>query len=264
MGASDPGPPEQENRIMRFSLQRGAATLLAVLGLGAGAMADTITGTATYRERIAIPPGAMLEVILLDVSLADVAAKEIATGTFEIDGVPAPFEIAFDPARIEDRLTYSVAATITVDGEVWFRTTDVYPVLTRGNGTEVDLVLQMMRRMQDDQSGLTAMLGEWQVAELNGEVLDADPPVTVNFAEDSSIAVFAGCNRFFGGIEFEGEAISFPPAFGGSLMACPEPIATLEQTVMATIPTAERYRFEDGLLVFTDAAGAVVMRLQRP
>ncbi|RIK22149.1 MAG: hypothetical protein DCC53_04625 [Chloroflexi bacterium] len=44
------------------------------------------------------------------------------------------------PAR-QRRTLYSVRAQITVDGVLWFTSDTIAPVLTRGAGTDVELVL---------------------------------------------------------------------------------------------------------------------------
>ena len=58
-------------------LARVALAMLFGL-IGHTAMAQSVQGTATYRERITLPPGAMFEATLEDVSRADAAASIIA------------------------------------------------------------------------------------------------------------------------------------------------------------------------------------------
>jgi hypothetical protein len=56
---------------------RQRVTLAIFLGaMASTAMAQTIEGTATYRERIALPRGAVLEATLEDVSRADAGEVE--------------------------------------------------------------------------------------------------------------------------------------------------------------------------------------------
>jgi putative lipoprotein len=78
------------------------------------------------------------------VSRQDVAAPVIAETTVHPVGrqVPIPFELRYDPAKIEPNRTYAVRATISSAGKMMFTTTTVYPVITRGNPTEVNLMLQ--------------------------------------------------------------------------------------------------------------------------
>jgi len=102
----------------------------------------TVTGTVTYRERIALTPGALVEVQLLDVSIADASAKQIAMQTIKPKHqVPIPFELVYDPADIDERLSYSVRAIIRERGRLMFTTDRSYRVLTRGYPNHVDLVL---------------------------------------------------------------------------------------------------------------------------
>ena len=71
--------------------------------------AATVTGTVTYRERIALRPDAVVEVKLVDVSRADAPAVTIGEQVIENPGqVPISFEIEYDPADIDDRFTYAV------------------------------------------------------------------------------------------------------------------------------------------------------------
>ena len=107
--------------------------------------AAEVKGTAAYRERIALTPDAVFEVMLEDVSKADVPA--VVVGSVRIDKpgqVPIRFEIPFDPARIEQRRSYSVRARIMVGQKLLLTTDQAYPVPTRGHGNEVQLLLRMV------------------------------------------------------------------------------------------------------------------------
>ena len=73
--------------------------------------------TAIYRERMALPPDSVLEAMLEDVSKADAPAELIASLRIEKPGNPPyTFEIAFDPAKIDESHRYAVRARILVAG----------------------------------------------------------------------------------------------------------------------------------------------------
>ena len=122
--------------------------LIAVLALSACAQLDTpsarITGSVAYRERIALPPSAVVKVQLVDVSRADAPAVVLGEQVIRAEGrqVPFAFEIAYDPKRIEAHFTYAVQARIEVDGQLRFINDQRYAVLTRGAGDRVDLLLR--------------------------------------------------------------------------------------------------------------------------
>jgi putative lipoprotein len=102
-----------------------------------------ITGTITYREKIALPAGAIVEVKLLDISKQDTPAVTIGEQVITTTGqqVPFSFEINYNPATIDPRYTYAVRATITVDGKLRFTSDTTYPVITQGNPSKVEMVL---------------------------------------------------------------------------------------------------------------------------
>ena len=123
---------------------RSMLKLAVLCALTAGpALAGTITGTATYRERIALPPEAVLEATLEDVSRADAPAVVLGRARVEPAGqVPIPFTITYDDRAIDERMSYAVRGRIIVGDELRFTTTESHPVLTRGGGSEVTLRLQ--------------------------------------------------------------------------------------------------------------------------
>ena len=67
------------------------ACVLVGFGCSLASAGGTVSGTATYRERMALPPDAVLEVKLQDVSLADAPAVELGSVRIENPGSP-PFE----------------------------------------------------------------------------------------------------------------------------------------------------------------------------
>jgi len=101
-----------------------------------------ITGTIRYRERIALPPDAVVLVQLRDVSLMDVAAKLISEQIIKPEhSVPIPFSLPYSAQDIDERMTYSVFATIRSGERLLFVSDRSYPVLTRGHSDQVDLIL---------------------------------------------------------------------------------------------------------------------------
>jgi putative lipoprotein len=110
-------------------------------GGGAGAR---VTGTVAYRERIALPPDAVIKVQLVDVSRADAPAIVLGEQVLEARGkqVPFAFVITYDPSKIDERMSYAVQARIEEGGRLRFITDQHYAVITRGAPTNVDLLLR--------------------------------------------------------------------------------------------------------------------------
>lgn len=104
---------------------------------------DAVTGTVTYRERLALPPKARLRVQLLDIDAPDVPDYIVAESVREIEGqVPLEFAVAYDPEALNPDVQYGIGAEIEVEEQIWFETPEPVPVLTKGHPARVDLVLR--------------------------------------------------------------------------------------------------------------------------
>lgn len=104
-----------------------------------------VTGTIRYLQRSALPPEAVIDVQLVDVSRADAPATVISSQRIVAGGrqVPFAFELPYDLATIDPRFTYAVQARITIDGRLRFISTQAYQVITGGNPTSgVDVIVE--------------------------------------------------------------------------------------------------------------------------
>jgi uncharacterized lipoprotein YbaY/membrane-bound inhibitor of C-type lysozyme len=112
--------------------------------------ANTITGTVSYLARMALPPEAIIQVQLQDVSLADAPATVIAEEKITLGQrqVPVPFALKYDPAKIDPRHTYAIRAGILVEDQLRFTSDQTYKVLTGGNPSRVDVNLKPLMGVQ--------------------------------------------------------------------------------------------------------------------
>jgi len=106
-----------------------------------------VTGTVTYRQRIALSRDAVIEVKLLDVLRADAPAMTIAEQTIRPTGrqVPIAFELRYDPSRINNRSRYEIEVRILERGQVRFINTQPYPVITEGQPKAVIVIVKPVR-----------------------------------------------------------------------------------------------------------------------
>jgi putative lipoprotein len=242
-----------------------AAPIAAVTVIGAARAQDgRITGTAMYRERIALPPGAVLEVELRDTSREDAPAAVVAGARIEPAAqVPIPFTLRFDPARIDARGTYAVTARLLVGGQVRFRSERAYPVLTRGGGSTAEILL-VGAADQGAGAAPAALTGApWVAQEIGGEAVRGRARPDITFDGQGRAFGMGGCNRFTGGYVLEGAALRFGQA-AQTNMACEAPAMATEARFHAALATVRGWRIEGGRLLLLDAGGAAAMRLARP
>jgi len=134
-----------------------------------------VSGTVTYRERIALTPGAKLIVQIRDTSYADAAAELIAEQVISDPGqVPISFDVDYDPDDIDSGNVYSVSARIEEsDGRLAFINDTAQDVIPGGNPNSVDMVLVMVEPPPE------MVDGEWE----SGDDRPVETPVTVTGTE---------------------------------------------------------------------------------
>ena len=107
---------------------------------------QVISGNVLYRERIALPPGTQVIVVLEDQSRMDVAATEITRYTYNVDGAPPyPFRLVIDPTMIDDRMTYGLRARIENEGQLMFTSTEHIDPFASPAGEEIEIVVTKVR-----------------------------------------------------------------------------------------------------------------------
>jgi putative lipoprotein len=104
--------------------------------------------SATYRERIMLPPGHVLTVRIEDVSLADAPARVLAETSERLEerGPPYAVTLGFPTSQIDPRHTYAARAEIRdPSGRLVFVTDTRHAVLTNGAPASADIVLKSAR-----------------------------------------------------------------------------------------------------------------------
>ena len=258
--------------MIRHSPVIGALTFAFLLPVSCAAQAASssgqaspmITGTVTYRVRMALPPNAAIDVRLEDVSRADAPAAVVAENIFAASGkqVPIPYQLPYSTNDIQPGHRYQVRAQIIVEDKLLFVTTTAYPVLTNGAPSSVNLVLQPVgggpsastsgNEGNAQKVGSTPLFGTtWRLTELNGK-----PPAQAtgkNFAQlvldesQNRYSGSSGCNRLTGTIELKGDSLSFG-AGASTMMACPEPLMTQEQSFTKMLQSVTGYRISGSTL----------------
>jgi len=226
-----------------------------------------LKGTAAFRERIALPPDAVLEVVLEDVSRADAPVGTIGRSLREGPGnPPIPFEIAYDPARIDVRHRYAVRARILVGEKVWFATAQSYSVLAAGKSQNLALLLKRPvgagSATQADTATFNLPLEKtyWKLTSLG------DPPVAVTPGKVDANVIFdpeaarvsgsGGCNRFSGSYSLASEHLELSD-LSVTMMASTEGMET-ETAFLDALPRTRSWRIEGRRLDLLDGDGKAV------
>ena len=101
-----------------------------------------VSGNVLIRQKVALPPEAVLTVTLSDASLADAPAKVLSQKVTRTEGKQAPFSfvLPYNPADIQPNARILLSAAVTLDGKLLFITDTIQEVINHG-GTKADVTL---------------------------------------------------------------------------------------------------------------------------
>lgn len=246
---------------------RGIAVILflvaSLLAAPTGVMAQmqTLSVTVSFRERIALPPDAQLDVQILQIADADMQGGTIAAQRFAITGVPMTVSLSFDPEVIVDGAPYALGAAIrTPDGPRMFRGTMTLDALGGGEAAAIEMLLTMLPDAETTNAVPRRISGvAWTVTEVLGEAWPNDEPATLVIDDEMNVSAFGGCNRYRGQLQPSGRGLAFPENMAGTMMACPDAVEAVERRFLAALMQVSDYVRYGGGLVMLDAEGRAVM-----
>jgi putative lipoprotein len=218
----------------------------------------TLTGQVMYRERIALPPNAVLSVQLADVSLADAPAAIIGERKVApIGQVPIKFEISFDPQVIRPNMTYALQARITVDDRLLF-TTDTRNQVDPLSDKPHNVMLKMVTPATEPETA--ALYGQsWLIEYVDGIGVIAEPQATFRISEAGRAGGKGPCNAYFATARVDGEKIAISD-IGSTYMACAPDVMAEEKALFDALTKAASYKIEAGKLTIADKDGRDILR----
>jgi uncharacterized lipoprotein YbaY len=121
-------------------------SLLVLVGLASNSMSsqsDKVSGILISAPDVVLPEGAIAYITLLDVSpRQDVESSIIARQTIsDPEHFPISFELPYNPDRIHPDHLYAIQVQFTSEGRVVLRNRSAYPVITQGNPSVVEVLV---------------------------------------------------------------------------------------------------------------------------
>ena len=243
-----------------MSVKAMSAAVALLFLFGVPAPAATLRGEAFYRERIALPPDAIFEAVIQDVSRADAPAEVLGRSRLDPAGqTPFRFEIAYDDAARRPGGRYAVRATVTRDGQLLFTTDRFIPAFDGPQPLEILLVHATGRRGASDVALRNSYWKLIQLGESPVQVGEHQREPHLILAEGKmQVSGSGGCNRFTGGFTLEGDRLRFS-RMASTMMACVDGMEQ-EGRFLADLAKVARYRIVGDQLELLDDSGATVMR----
>lgn len=230
---------------------------------------SVVTGSATYRQRIALPAEAVLRVRLEDVSRQDVPAELLAECEMPSEGrqVPLPFRLEYDPATIVESHRYTVRASLRLADRLLFTTDTAHPVITGGAPTDVTIMMVPVPARDTEPaepSPADLVNTYWKLVEIGGTpVVVADNRHEAHLIlqrDDHRLVGSTGCNRLVGSYEVAADRLTFSPA-ATTMMLCTDDLMRQERAVTEALAATTAYRIVGQVLELLDGS-TVLARLQ--
>jgi putative lipoprotein len=105
----------------------------------------------------------------------------------------------------------------------------------------------------------------WLAEDIGGRGVIDRAQTTISFEPDDRVAGSGGCNRYFGSVTIEGDAITFSNKLGSTMMACAPALMDQERRFFDALAATRSYRFDDPghKLVFLGEDGAPLVRFSQ-
>jgi putative lipoprotein len=224
-----------------------------------------VTGTARFEGTVALPPNALLDVSVADVSRADGSSVTLAHFAGPASGPqPLRFSLPVEKRRVQEKGSYSVRAEILVDGKALYVTDSAYLVLGHSGQTHADVLL----RPVDNRAQPAAPRIEnvrWVLVSLDGQPLPAqDPgkaPYFVLNSDGHRVTGSGGCNELIGTYTLNGQALQMMRGPRRELQVCSADMER-ERAFMFALATTEQWAMQGPRLRLLDRLGAQVAVLE--
>ncbi len=252
------------------------AAIIAWLGMLLPTLAAPIvlTGEVTYRERIALPPNAVLTISVVDLTLPGQPVRLMAQSAIASPGqVPLQFTFSFDDKTIDRSHQHAIVAEIASEGRIWFRTAEPYPLTALPPPQPPAIVVGLLAEPPEGPARTAAPLGSlavsaeifdtvWIAVSVAGRDLPVAGRPTLSITSDRRAGGIGGCNNYFTTAQFDASTLSFDPIVA-TRMACGARAMQQEVAYFAALAAVRGYALADGDLTLLDAAGAPLVRFAR-
>ncbi|MCK8787315.1 YbaY family lipoprotein [Roseomonas sp. NAR14] len=224
--------------IAGLSRRRLAGLALMLPAARAVAAETVLRGTVVFRERMALPPDAVTEVTLADVSRADAPARVIAETRIAGGQSPIPYELRFDPALVLPGRRHALRARITAGDRLLFASTTHHALPAGGTG---DTAIPVQRVAGD--AAPPGPAGRWLAEDIRGGgVLDRVQSV-LEITAEGAVSGTGGCNRIAGSASVTGNRIEFGQLIS-TMMACTPAVMDQERKFLDALKEARRWRLD--------------------
>ena len=181
-------------------------------GGGGGQRENSIRGTVTYLQRVALAPNSQITVRFVD--SGDPTGRAVAENTFSSGNrqVPIPYELNYEMRDINRQRSYEMRAEIQSGGQVRFRSQTGTPVTPRlGRTDNIEIVVVPYTEEPTTVTGQTFNLSKIGIGTMQIEGRPSWPLVRATVSVRASGDADVTLSRLDGSTTFSGKLIVLGP-----------------------------------------------------
>lgn len=218
-----------------------------------------------YLDRRMLPPGAVLNVTLEDVSLADAPSVTLSTESMDIAGAPPyPVTLNYDVNKVKANHRYSVRATVKVDNKLIMTSTSAMDPFAADAKQPLAVKLDRVAPAQNaaPKANQPSLAGpQWQLVTLSGQAVQPGAGGNSAFiqfdATTKNASGFSGCNNFHSALESQTATTLTLGQAASTRKMCMDGME-LEQAFLAALPEFSTYSINNNILSIKDNNGNVI------
>jgi putative lipoprotein len=215
-----------------------------------------LTGTISYREKIALPSGSEVTAQIRDITSGQSQVIAETKITTQGENVPVSFTINYNPMKISEERNYDIYATIAVDGQTKWVNVDYTPFLEGGvSKTSVDLMLVFAE--SSSQISAPDLAGKvFRAAYFNGAEVLSDADYTLSFNSGAMVAQI--CNTMSGNFTINSGVISSSLITTEKFCTNPSGIMQVEDAFKSMMGSGANLDFSNDTLTLSGQGSSIV------
>ena len=255
---------------MRLFFALAAATALTVTPALAAKI--DLPGQVTYRERIALPDLATLEIQLVDQTLPGLPPRLDVKAPIGPGQVPLSFNLNFDDAIIIPAHSYALIASISAQDRLLFRNFEPYvvnplapdqPVLIMTNLVGQTATAASSSSAQPDAPVAPPILDSvWTLTSLNGAPVLPRTKPSLTSGADMRAGGSGGCNSWFAQAELTDETLRLG-SITSTLKGCTQSVNLQEAAFKEALGAVATWSVEGDQLTLFGADGKPLLVFTR-
>lgn len=245
-----------------------AALLLASLVFPALAAPITLSGEVTYRERVALPEGALLRIELIDLAVPERSrlTVEAPTGAGQ---VPLSFTLTFEDSLILPQHDYALNAEIRA-GNLTFRNAQPYPVAPLAQTEPVVILTQLIAQAEPAPAepepqqavALPLLNTTWRATAIGSNPIPPGTEMTLLIENSLRAGGMGGCNSWFSQAQI-GELSFAIGDVAKTQRSCLYERNMLEQSFFDALQASTSWRIDNDTLLLLDSRSNPMVQFTR-